>query len=77
MASTVLAWLCIIIHLSMHYGETVEDATHASPTFETLFLGMSSLLFSFGGASSFPTIQNDMSDRTQFGRSITYGYVGQ
>ena len=77
MASTVLAWLCIIIHLSLHYGETVEDATHTSPTFETLFLGMSSLLFSFGGASSFPTIQNDMADRKQFGRSITYGYIGE
>ncbi|KAF0293885.1 Amino acid transporter AVT1A [Amphibalanus amphitrite] len=75
LVSTMLAWLCIIIHLSTHYGETVDDATHTSPTFETFFLGMSSLLFSFGGASSFPTIQNDMADRKQFGRSITYGYI--
>ena len=73
----MLAWLCIIIHLSIYYGDTVDEATHTSPTFQTLFLGMATILFAFGGASSFPTIQNDMADRTQFGTSVLAGYAGQ
>ncbi|XP_037087053.1 amino acid transporter AVT1B-like [Pollicipes pollicipes] len=75
LASTVLAWLCILIHLSMHYSVTVVNATHESPTFGTLFLGMASILFAFGGASSFPTIQNDMADRSAFSKSVFYGFA--
>ena len=77
LVSTMLAWLCIIIHLGIYYDDTVEKATHTSPTFKTLFLGMATILFAFGGASSFPTIQNDMADRTKFGKSVLVGYVGQ
>ncbi|XP_043234586.1 amino acid transporter AVT1B-like [Amphibalanus amphitrite] len=76
LVSTMLAWLCIIIHLGMYYDETVDKAEHTSPTFKTLFLGMATILFAFGGASSFPTIQNDMADRTKFGRSVLFGYIG-
>ena len=73
----MLAWLCIIIHLGIYYNDTVGDATHQSPTFNTLFLGMATILFAFGGASSFPTIQNDMADRKKFGKSVLAGYVGE
>jgi len=76
LVSTMLAWLCIIIHLGSHYSETVPKATHESPTFGSLFLGMATILFAFGGASSFPTIQNDMADRTKFGYSVVFGYLG-
>lgn len=45
--------------------------------FTDFFLAFGIIMFSFGGASTFPTIQNDMSDKTKFNKSLQYGFVGE
>ena len=44
---------------------------------ETFSLGFSTILFSFGGASAFPTLQNDMENRNEWWKSVTIAFVGQ
>lgn len=34
-------------------------------------------MFAFGGASTFPTIQNDMADKTKFSTSLQYSFSGK
>ena len=48
---------------------------HPVPTFKGLTLGFSSILFSLGGASTFPTIQNDMKNRDRFAHSVVIAFT--
>ncbi|XP_050690056.1 uncharacterized protein LOC126982207, partial [Eriocheir sinensis] len=50
---------------------------YTSPSLSSFFLGFGTILFSFGGASTFPTIQNDMEDRTRFPVSVTIAFLGR
>ncbi|XP_069365029.1 uncharacterized protein [Maniola hyperantus] len=43
--------------------------------FTDFFLAMGIIMFAFGGASTFPTIQNDMTDKTKFNKSLQYGFT--
>ncbi|KAI5730633.1 hypothetical protein M8J76_015840 [Diaphorina citri] len=47
---------------------------HNTHSLRDFFLGFGILMFTFGGASTFPTIQNDMTHRTQFPRSIVMAF---
>ncbi|XP_045531800.1 amino acid transporter AVT1D-like [Pieris brassicae] len=42
--------------------------------FTDFFLAFGTIMFAFGGASTFPTIQNDMSDRSKFNTSLKYSF---
>lgn len=44
--------------------------------FEDFFLSFGTLLFAFGGASTFPTIQNDMQNKKKFSTSILMAFIG-
>lgn len=41
------------------------------------FLSFGIILFAYGGASTFPTIQNDMNEREKFSKSITIGFASE
>lgn len=43
--------------------------------FMDFFLAYGTMMFSFGGASTFPTIQNDMADKTKFGKALQYSFL--
>ncbi|XP_075990799.1 uncharacterized protein LOC142986270 isoform X2 [Anticarsia gemmatalis] len=43
--------------------------------FMDFFLAYGTIMFSFGGASTFPTIQNDMADKSKFGKSLQYSFM--
>lgn len=49
---------------------------YPKPTFKSFFVGFGSILFSLGGASTFPTIQNDMEDRSEFSKSVSIAFTG-
>lgn len=55
---------------------TTLYASYTSPSVSSFFLGFGTILFSFGGASTFPTIQNDMKDRTRFPVSVNIAFIG-
>jgi amino acid permease len=47
-----------------------DDVAGGSVTFGSFSLSFATILFSFGGASTFPTIQNDMKDKGKFYVSV-------
>lgn len=56
--------------LNVPVKRTVHD-------FHDFFIAFGTLLFAFGGASTFPTIQNDMQDKSKFSISIIYAFSGK
>ncbi|XP_063851189.1 uncharacterized protein LOC135094761 [Scylla paramamosain] len=58
-ASTGLACLVIFVELLVE-APGFPEPQYTNPTVYTFALGFASILFAFGGASVFPTIQNDM-----------------
>ncbi|XP_050360735.1 uncharacterized protein LOC126780356 isoform X2 [Nymphalis io] len=43
--------------------------------FMDFFLAFGTIMFAFGGASTFPTIQNDMADKSKFNKSLQYSFL--
>ncbi|CAG9782175.1 unnamed protein product [Diatraea saccharalis] len=43
--------------------------------FQDFFLAFGTIMFAFGGASTFPTIQNDMTDKKGFSQSLQYSFA--
>lgn len=54
----------------------LPDPCYTVPSFSSFFLGLGTILFSFGGAATFPTIQNDMADRSRFPYSVVIAFIG-
>lgn len=74
-ASTGLACMVIFVELIVESPDYPEPQ-YTNPTAFTFALGFASILFAFGGASVFPTIQNDMADRALFSRSVVIAFLG-
>lgn len=72
MAATFLACLVVMIKVVL---QKTGPPLYTAPTFSSFFLGFGSILFALGGASIFPTVQNDMRDRAQFSSSITVAFL--
>jgi len=66
--TTCIACLLIIINCIMK-GTELEERVFPNPTFDGLFKAFGSIMFAFAGASTFPTIQADMKDRSKFNYS--------
>ncbi|XP_078485499.1 uncharacterized protein LOC100185142 isoform X1 [Ciona intestinalis] len=54
---------------------TTPPATHSNPTFNSFFNAFGTILFAFGGASVFPTIQVDMKQPDMFPKSVVIGII--
>ena len=76
MVTTLLAVIVVIIKLIVDADE-YEHVEYRAPSWRSFFLGFGTILFSFGGAATFPTIQNDMVDRTQFPKSVAIAFLGE
>ncbi|XP_022832825.1 amino acid transporter AVT1D-like [Spodoptera litura] len=71
--SSVVA--CILYFIEMMSEASPFTYRYGIHGFMDFFLAMGTLMFAFGGASTFPTIQNDMADKTKFGKSLQYGFL--
>lgn len=73
--TTALA--CILIFVQIVYDGIELDVpvVHNVHGFKDFFLSFGIILFSFGGASTFPTIQNDMTNRSKFTKSVFIAFV--
>ncbi|KAK7063065.1 hypothetical protein SK128_023880 [Halocaridina rubra] len=67
----VVIFIMILVQSDQH-----ENSYYQNPTLWTFSLGFGAILFAFGGASVFPTIQNDMADRSQFSKSVVIAFSG-
>lgn len=45
--------------------------------FHDFFISYGIILFAFGGASTFPTIQNDMINKEKFSKSVVIAFIGE
>uniref|UniRef100_A0A6A7G403 Proton-coupled amino acid transporter 2-like n=1 Tax=Hirondellea gigas TaxID=1518452 RepID=A0A6A7G403_9CRUS len=73
--STVLACVVIIVQALLDAPDVGNMVQHVNPSVTSFALGFSSIAFAYSGVSVFPTIQNDMVDRTQFWKSIIIGFA--
>ncbi|XP_023942830.2 uncharacterized protein LOC112049250 [Bicyclus anynana] len=71
--STVVA--CILYFIQMMSDVRPFVFRWGIHGFSDFFLAMGIIVFAFGGASTFPTIQNDMADKTKFNKSLQYGFT--
>ncbi|XP_050736641.1 uncharacterized protein LOC127008522 [Eriocheir sinensis] len=74
LGATLLACLVVLSEVVVQ-RDTHEPPLFPSPTFHSVFLGFGAILFALGGASLFPTIQNDMKDRSQFPHSVILTFL--
>ena len=75
MFTTACAIILILIGASMDLGECSKS--HHMPKFRitNYFLGLGTLLFSYGGHSAFPTIQHDMRKPSEFSKSTILAFA--
>ncbi|CAH0546045.1 unnamed protein product [Brassicogethes aeneus] len=68
--TTIIA--CILFFIQIIFDGTLESnkPIHRVHGFKDFFLSFGTLLFAFGGASTFPTIQNDMRNKKQFSTCV-------
>ena len=57
-------------------AEVPSEVTHNEVDIKTFALAFGTILFSFGGAPAFPTIQHDMKVTTDFPKAILLGFFG-
>ncbi|XP_042901098.2 uncharacterized protein [Parasteatoda tepidariorum] len=67
--------IMLLVAIAKHASSTSLKVTHKNPTFLSFFLSMGSIFFSFGGAASFPTFQNDMKNKDAFPRAVITGFT--
>ncbi|XP_015907962.2 uncharacterized protein [Parasteatoda tepidariorum] len=72
---TGLACILLIIAIAEHGQVLPFKPTYPSPSVESFFLSFGTIYFSFGGAASFPTFQNDMEDKTKFPMAAITGFA--
>lgn len=68
--TTIIACILIIINCVLA-GEELEARVYPAPTANGFFKAFGSIMFAFAGASTFPTIQADMKERSKFPISAT------
>nr|CAD7395814.1 unnamed protein product [Timema cristinae] len=75
-ALLTIAFACVLMFTQivmdgLNKETVVKHQTHG---FSDFFLSFGTILFSFGGASTFPTIQNDMVEKNKFSYSVAIGF---
>lgn len=73
--ATLTAVVVIVVQIFLSEDD-LDPPKYPNPTVSSFSLGFGSILFAFGGAAVFPTIQNDMADRSQFWKSVIIGFSG-
>lgn len=71
--STSVACLVVFIMVILERSDH-ENPIYQNPDVSSFSLGFGAILFAFGGASVFPTIQNDMNDKSQFPKSVIIAF---
>ena len=77
MCTTSAAVVLILVGSSLDYGTCHPDAAYPDFKVTNIFLGLGTLLFSYGGHSAFPTIQHDMKIPSQFTRSAILAFISK
>lgn len=74
--TTAFACIFIFAQIVLDGSHLIEPVKHDPHGFRSFFLAFGTILFAFGGASTFPTIQNDMVQKNKFSVSVVIGFSG-
>lgn len=74
--TTVIACILFFTQIVIDERNNVVVVEHEVHGFRDFFLAFGTLLFAFGGASTFPTIQNDMVNKKQFSGCVLIAFAG-
>ncbi|XP_065161540.1 uncharacterized protein [Atheta coriaria] len=72
--STAIACVLFFTQIVMDGLNNDQTVVHQVHGFHDFFISFGTLLFAFGGASTFPTIQNDMQNKKQFSTSVIIAF---
>lgn len=76
MGATAIAFVIIVALCCVRIsGGTAAWPKQPSVHFAGFFRGFGTIMFSYGGAAMFPTIQNDMRERSRFPMAVAYATV--
>jgi vesicular inhibitory amino acid transporter len=76
LGATIIGCILLLINIITDSSQKANDVQYDSPTFQSFFLGLGIITFSFGGAGAFPTFQNDMKDKRKFPLAVSIGFGG-
>eukprot|EP00090_Calanus_glacialis_P011434 TRINITY_DN19839_c0_g1_i1.p1 TRINITY_DN19839_c0_g1~~TRINITY_DN19839_c0_g1_i1.p1 ORF type:complete len:480 (-),score=75.15 TRINITY_DN19839_c0_g1_i1:74-1303(-) len=68
LATTCIACLLVVVTCILD-GNQIQEKVFPAPTADGIFKAFGSIMFAYAGASTFPTIQADMADRSKFNYS--------
>jgi vesicular inhibitory amino acid transporter len=68
LTTTCIACLLVVVTCVLD-GAQIEEKVFPEPTPQGIFKAFGSIMFAYAGASTFPTIQADMADRSKFSYS--------
>ncbi|KAG5880868.1 hypothetical protein JTB14_017794 [Gonioctena quinquepunctata] len=72
--TSVFACILFLIQI-LRDAETVNTEPRRDHGFQDFFISFGTILFAFGGASTFPTIQNDMTNKKDFSMGVIIAFV--
>ncbi|KAK4877503.1 hypothetical protein RN001_010009 [Aquatica leii] len=73
--TTVLSCILMFVQMLLDSEFKISHVKHKVHNFHDFFLAFGTLLFAFGGASTFPTIQNDMVNKRKFSISVVIAFT--
>ncbi|KAF0298045.1 Amino acid transporter AVT1B [Amphibalanus amphitrite] len=76
LVSVVAGAVLMVVQMVTFPPEERPHVPLSPPSLATFCLGLSTIMFSFTGVSTFPTIQLDMAERARFSRAAVGGFAG-
>ncbi|XP_054275664.1 uncharacterized protein LOC128994869 isoform X1 [Macrosteles quadrilineatus] len=73
--TTAISCVLLFTQIVMDGLRRTEPVPHKPHSFHEFFFSFGTILFAYGGASTFPTIQNDMVRRDKFSVSAVIGFI--
>ncbi|KAJ8938138.1 hypothetical protein NQ318_006998 [Aromia moschata] len=73
--STIVACILYFVQIVIDGKSNDSPVRHHIHGFHDFCLSFGTLMFAFGGASTFPTIQNDMKNKKEFSSSVILAFV--
>ncbi|KAM7299980.1 amino acid transporter AVT1A [Ixodes scapularis] len=76
LGATLLASFMVVgVCCSRVLAGTAAGPRRSELSVEGFFRGFGTIMFSYGGAAMFPTVQNDMKDRSRFSGAVVYATI--